>query len=143
MYVNGTLSICPTLSSLLCQKSIVHICISIPALKIGSCRFLLLDSIYICYYMIFVFLFLTSLCMTDSGFIHITIYDPISFLFWLSNIPLYIYTTSLSIHLLIEKNIMETEGRETDFLRVIHTHFLLKVCTSGMFISHLQFCWSS
>ena len=31
--------------------------------------------------MVFVFLFLTSLCMTDSGFIHVSTNDPICFLF--------------------------------------------------------------
>jgi len=92
-----TLSICPTLSSLLCQKShCPHLHLySCP--EIGSCRILLLDSIYICYYTIFVFLFLISLCMTDSGFIHITIYDPISFLLWLSNIPHQIFFIHSSV----------------------------------------------
>ena len=35
--------------------------------------------------------------MTDSGFIHITIYDPISFLLWLSNIPHQIFFIHSSV----------------------------------------------
>ena len=41
--------------------------------------------------MIFVFLSLTSLSMTISRSIHVTGNSIISFLLWLSNIPLYIY----------------------------------------------------
>ena len=51
----------------------------------------------------FVFLFLTtSLCVTASRSIHISTFDPILFLLWLSNIPsciyicIYIYITSSS-----------------------------------------------
>ena len=48
-----------------------------------------------------VFLFLTSLCITGSMFIHLPRTDS-NFL-WLSNIPLYICTiTSLSIHLSVD-----------------------------------------
>ena len=36
--------------------------------------------------------------MTDSRSIHISTNDPILFLLWLSNIPLYIWTTSLSLN---------------------------------------------
>ena len=48
-----------------------------------------------------VFFFLTSLCMTDTWFIHISRNNPILFLF-MANILLYIYVTSyLSIPLLM------------------------------------------
>ena len=42
-------------------------------------------------YMIFVFLFLTSLYVTGSRLFHLTTTDSNLFLSWLSNIPLYIY----------------------------------------------------
>ena len=46
---------------------------------------------------------LTSLSMTLSRSIHVPANDTISFLFWLSNIPLYVCTTSsLSIALLMD-----------------------------------------
>ena len=40
-----------------------------------------LDSIYMCQHTVFGFLFLTSLCMTDSRSIHLTTNNSISFLF--------------------------------------------------------------
>ena len=40
-----------------------------------------LNSIYMCQHMVFVFLFLTSVCMTDSSSIHLTINNSILFLF--------------------------------------------------------------
>jgi len=59
-----------------------------------------LNSTHMYYYTIFVFL--TSLCMTDSRSIHIPTNDPTSFLFMANN-PLHIYTMfSLSIHLLMD-----------------------------------------
>ena len=83
-------------------KSILYICDFIPVLPLGSSEpfvLLFLDSIYVCQHTVFVFLFLTSLCMTVSMSIHLTTNNSISFLF-MANIPLYIYTTSsLSIHL--------------------------------------------
>ena len=72
---------------------------SCPANRFISIIFL--DSIYMRYYMKFVFLFwLTLLCITGSRFIHLTrTYSKVSFL-WLSNIPLSMcITTSLSFHL--------------------------------------------
>ena len=61
-----------------------------------------LDSIYICInirYLFFSF-WLTSLCITGSRFTHLTRTTQICFSLWLSNIPLYICTTSsLSIRL--------------------------------------------
>ena len=57
-------------------------------LRLYSCpapRFIrtvfLFDSIYMCQHTVFVFLFLTSLCMTDSRAIHLTTNNSISFLF--------------------------------------------------------------
>ena len=53
--------------------------------------------------MIFVFLCLTSLSMIVSRSIHVAANGIISFFLWLSNIPLYICTTSsLSIPLLMD-----------------------------------------
>ena len=43
--------------------------------------FFFLDSIYMCQHTVFVFLFLTSLCMMDSRSIHLTTNNSISFLF--------------------------------------------------------------
>ena len=43
--------------------------------------FFLLDSIYICQHTVFGFLFLTSLCMTDSRSIHLITNNSILFLF--------------------------------------------------------------
>jgi len=54
------------------HKSVLYVCISMP---------FFLDSIYIHLYVIFVFLFLTLLCVTDSRSIHISTNDPISFHF--------------------------------------------------------------
>ena len=56
-----------------------------------------LDSIYtcVCYYAIFVFLFLSaSLCITGCRFFHLTATDSYLFHFILSNIPLCIRTTA-------------------------------------------------
>ena len=68
-----------------------------PADRLISIIFL--DSIYmyVCYYAIFFFsLWLTSLCITGSKFIHLSRTDPNPLLFLLlSNIPLYKYTTLL------------------------------------------------
>ena len=49
------------------------------------------------------FLFLTSLCIRDSSFLHLTAKLKFGPFLWLSNIPLYkCAKTSLSIHLLME-----------------------------------------
>ena len=63
-------------------KSILYICVFIPVLPLGSSEpfFFFLDSIYMCQHMVFVFLFLTSLCMTVSRSIHLTTNNSISFL---------------------------------------------------------------
>ena len=53
---------------------------SSPAPRFFS-KFFFLDSIYMCQHMVFVFLFLTSLCMTDSRSIHLTTNNSISSLF--------------------------------------------------------------
>ena len=49
-----------------------------------------LDSIYIPQYMVFVSLFLTSLCITGSRFIHLTITDSKLFFFY-SRVIFYLY----------------------------------------------------
>ena len=85
---------------LLCPQSILYVCIFIPALQIGSLVPLSKFHIYVSIYNIF--LFLTSLCMTDSRFIHITTNGQFRSFLWLSNTPLHVCTTSsLSIHLLM------------------------------------------
>ena len=69
-----------------------------------SARFIstiFLDSIYICKYTVLVFLFLTFLSekwetLVSSTSLQLT---QIHFFFWLSNIPLYICTTSVNGHL--------------------------------------------
>ena len=56
-------------------------------------HFFFLDSTYKQYH-VFIFLCLTSLSMTISRYIHVAANGMV---LWLSNIPLYISTTSLSI----------------------------------------------
>ena len=51
----------------------------------------LLYSIFMHLYVIFVFLFLTLLCVTDSRSIHISKMTQFNFFLWLSNIPFYIW----------------------------------------------------
>ena len=53
--------------------------------------------------MIIVFLFLTSLYITESRFIHITTNDPVLFLF-MANVPLCI-CTAFSLSLLLLMNV--------------------------------------
>ena len=48
--------------------------------------------------MIFVFLFLASLCVTGSSFIHLTRTKLNVFLLWLSNIPLHVYVCIYIYH---------------------------------------------
>ena len=67
------------LHSLHVQKSILYICVSILTLQIGSSVLFSWFYIHVLIYNVFLF-WLTSLCMTDSSFIHITENDPISFL---------------------------------------------------------------
>ena len=76
---NTCLSICASLS--LCpQAHSLCLCLyTCPTDRFISTIFT--DSIRTCEYKVFVFLFLTSLCMTDSRFIHVSTRDPISFLF--------------------------------------------------------------
>ena len=84
---------------LLCPQSVLYVSVSTPALQRDSsvsqinfprCH------MYLCYYMIFAFLFQTSFCITGSRFIYLKF---LPFL-WLNNVSLYICTTtSLSIHL--------------------------------------------
>ena len=84
IYVIATLSIHPTLLFPLCvHKSILYICISIPAIKRSSSVSFFPDSKYKCIdiWYLFFSLWVTLLDMTDYGFIHITTNDPISLLF--------------------------------------------------------------
>ena len=62
-------------------KSILYVCVFIAVLPLGSSGPFFLDSIYMCQHTVFVFLFLTSLCITDSRSIHLTTNNSISFLF--------------------------------------------------------------
>ena len=63
-------------------KSILYINVFIPVLPLGSSEpFFFFQIPYICVSIRYVFLFLTSLCMTDSRPIHLTTNNSISFLF--------------------------------------------------------------
>ena len=74
LYVNATLSICPTLSFPPgVHKSILYLCTSTPALKIGSAApFFEIPYLCINTWRLFFSFWLTPLCTTDSRFIHIT-----------------------------------------------------------------------
>ena len=90
-----------SLSPLQCpQIHSLHLCLhSFPANRSMNTIF---QIPCICVNTLFLFfsLLLTSLCITGSSFIHLTGIDSNSFFLWLSNIPLFIRTTSsLSIHL--------------------------------------------
>ena len=87
------------LFSLCVHTSAFYTCISLPALQIGPSvyHFSRIHILCVNIYLFFSF-WLTSLCMTVSR--SNSINDPILFLLWLSDIPLYICTTSsLSIHM--------------------------------------------
>ena len=79
-----TLSIHPTLSFLghpsHVHKSVLYVCVSTAALQIIS-SVPSFQIPYICVSMIFVFLFLTSLCIIGSRFIHLIRTDSNVFLF--------------------------------------------------------------
>ena len=84
-----------------CPQSILYICVSIPVLQIGSSVLFFLGSMYMRSYMMFVFLFSDLLY-----FVWQTLYSSTSLQMtqlrsslWLSDIPLYLCTTSFSIHL--------------------------------------------
>ena len=63
-------------------KSILYVCVFILVLPQGSSQtFFFLHSIYMCWNTVFVYLFLTSLCMTDSRSIHLTTNNSIFFFF--------------------------------------------------------------
>ena len=83
IYVYAAFSVHPTLFPLLCPwVRSLHLCLlhSLPVDRfIGT---IFLDSIYMCWYTIFVFL--TSPCITDSRFIHLTRSDSKWFFLWLS-----------------------------------------------------------
>ena len=62
-------------------KSILYVCVFIPGLPLGSSEpFFFFQIPYMCQHIVFVFLFLTSLCMTDSRSIYLTTNNSISFL---------------------------------------------------------------
>ena len=88
-------SLCPQVC---CLRLRLYSC---PVPRFFRTIFFVLDSIYMCQHMVFVFLFLTFFTLYDrlgpSTSLQVTQFH--SFL-WLSNIPLYICaTSSLSIHL--------------------------------------------
>ena len=58
----------------------LHLCLYFCLANRFICT-IFLDSTYMRQYMIFVFLWLTSLCMTVSRSIHVSTNDPVSFLF--------------------------------------------------------------
>ena len=65
----------PPSPSLPCvHKSILYLCIPIPAPQIGTICTILLDSIYICQYTIFVFLFLSYFTLYDRLQVHLRFY---------------------------------------------------------------------
>ena len=93
--------------------------------------------------MIFVFLFLTSFCITDSRFIHLTIADSDFFFFlWLSNVPLCIRTiSSVPVHLpmyiylccLHVLAIVNSVAVNTG----VHMSFRIEICSGYMPISRI------
>ena len=72
---------CPQVHSLRLRRDVENGLYSCPAPRFFRTIFFFLDSIYMCQHMVFVFLFLTSLCKTDPRSIHLTTDNPISFLF--------------------------------------------------------------
>ena len=98
-YVSTPLPVIPTLS---CPTP-VHksvLCLQLCACpQIGSSLPFSRFHIYALMYNVSFFFWLTSLYVTDSRFILINKNDPISFPLWLTNTPLCVCTTSLSIHL--------------------------------------------
>ena len=71
-----TLSL-PVSSSQISMSASLYL--SCPQVLQNNCFFI--DSIYMCQHTVFVFLFLTSLCMTQSTSIHLTTNNSILFLF--------------------------------------------------------------
>ena len=94
----------PLLTSPHVHKSVLYVCFSIAALHTNSSVsfFYILYTCISIWYLSFSFWF-TSLCIIGSRFIHLIRTDSKVFLFWLSNIPLCICTTtSLFIYLLMD-----------------------------------------
>ena len=83
IHVDPNLPIRPTLPFPHCvHMSVLYVCISIPALQIGSSvPFFQIPHICINIQYLFFSFWLTSLCMTDSRAIHIATNDAISSLF--------------------------------------------------------------
>ena len=66
---------------LLCPKSVLYVCISIPALQIGpSVPFFQIPPVCVNIQNLFLSFRLTSLCITGSRFLHLTRTDSNAFL---------------------------------------------------------------
>ena len=105
IYVDEARSIHPTLSFSYCvHKSILYVWLSIPALQnIFISTVFLIPYICINIWCLFFSLWLISLCITGSSSSNSAQLTHIHSFVWLSNIPLYKYTTtSLSIHLSVD-----------------------------------------
>ena len=86
----------------LCPLFVLYICISFPALQVSSSiPFFYIPHIYVLIYSICFFLSDLYFILYISRSIYNSTNDPILFLLWLSNTPLYMCTASLSIHLLL------------------------------------------
>ena len=84
-----SLNLAHFLLPLLCPQSALYVFVSIPALQTGSpVPFFQFPYIHINTQYLF---FSTSFCMTDSRFIHISMNDPVLFLY-MTSMPLYILT---------------------------------------------------
>ena len=71
VYMSRLLSLHPSFPFPCCVlKSILYICIFIPALPLGSSVPFFLDSIYMCQHTVFVFLFLTYFTLYDRLCVH-------------------------------------------------------------------------
>ena len=89
IHVNATFSIRPTRLSPAVSISPISVSPFLPCRQVYQYHF---SRFHICGLIYYIFLFLTLLCVTGSGFIHLITTKICSFL-WLGNIPLYICTT--------------------------------------------------
>ena len=94
----------------LCSKSVLYVCISIPALQIGS-SVPLFYILYICVniWNLFFSFWLTSLYLTGSGFIHLTGTDSYHFYGWV------IFPCRYVSQLLIGKTLFDMSHRNIFF----------------------------
>ena len=102
MYVDANLLIFPTLSFPHCaHKFVLYVCLSLflPCKSVHQYHFSRFHTYVEIWHLLFSF-WLTSLCMTNSRFVHLTTSDYfVPFYGWVIRI-IYIYTTtSLSIHI--------------------------------------------